>query len=115
MTEPKTVQIHWGNLHGHTVLSDGNYNLVTGKRDRNDNTPAHHLHYARDLAGLDFAAVSDHDYALNEAKWAALVQEAERFDHPGRFVAFAGIEWGHVSGETQEECIALACGHKVAI
>ena len=115
MTETRTVPIYWGDLHGHTVLSDGNYNLVTGKRDRNDHTPAHHLHYARDLAGLDFAAVSDHDYALTEEKWAEIVRETRRFDAPGRFVAFAGIEWGHVSGDTQKERIALACGHKVAI
>lgn len=115
MTETKTMQIYWGDLHGHTVLSDGNYNLITGKRDRDDNTPAHYLHFARDLAGLDFAAVSDHDYALTEEKWAEIVREAHRFNAPGRFVVFAGTEWGHVSGETQEERIALACGHKVAI
>lgn len=107
--------IYWGDLHGHTILSDGNYNLVTSVRDRNDNTPANHLRFARDLAGLDFAAISDHDYALDEGKWTQLVGKANRFDEPGSFVAFSGIEWGHVSGESQQERIALACGHKVAI
>ncbi|MCK5805089.1 MAG: DUF3604 domain-containing protein [Lentisphaeria bacterium] len=109
------MPIYWGDLHGHTVLSDGNYDLATGKRDRDDNTPAHHLHFARELAGLDFAAVADHDYALTEEKWAEIVRDANHFNAPGCFTAFAGIEWGHQSGGGQEERIALACGHKVAI
>ena len=115
MGKAEELQIYWGDLHGHTTMSDGNYNIVTRIRDRDDNTPANYLHFARDMAGLDFAAISDHDYRLDQEKWSNIVKEANRANVPGEFVAFAGVEWGHVAGETQEDRIALACGHKVAI
>lgn len=80
-------RVLWADLHGHSNLSDG-----TG-------TPEDYFRYARDVAGLDAAALTDHDhwgvaalYASPRA-WQRSLQAAERFNEPGRFVALTGFEW----------------------
>jgi hypothetical protein len=77
-------RILWADLHGHTGLSDG-----TG-------TPAEYLRYARDFAGLDIAAVTDHDHFglhfldREPALWEEIRGAVDRFHEPGRFVALLG-------------------------
>ncbi len=79
--------ILWADLHGHSGLSDG-----TG-------TPAEYLRYARDVAGLDVAALTDHDHwgmeplALHPELWEEIRRETELFHRPGRFVTLLGYEW----------------------
>ncbi|MCS5637855.1 MAG: CehA/McbA family metallohydrolase [Myxococcota bacterium] len=80
-------RIAWGDLHGHSQLSDG-----TG-------TPMQYFAYARDVAGLDVAALTDHDHwgmeALDQrpAFWDQIRQAVAAFDEPGRFVTLLGYEW----------------------
>jgi hypothetical protein len=80
-------EIVWGDLHGHSNLSDG-----TG-------TPEQYFLYARDVAGLDFAALTDHDHwglralAQNPEMWEEIRQEVARFHEPGGFVTLLGYEW----------------------
>ncbi|MDI6740114.1 MAG: hypothetical protein QME74_07100, partial [Candidatus Edwardsbacteria bacterium] len=57
-------QWYYGELHGHTNLSDG-YGTV-----------GHYFRYARDTSGLEFTAVTDHDYSLDSTKWAAIKDTA---------------------------------------
>jgi hypothetical protein len=77
----------WGDLHGHSNYSDG-----TG-------LPEDFFQYARDVAGLDFAALTDHDHWGVEfldddpAMWQTLRSAANRFHEPGRFVTLPGYEW----------------------
>jgi hypothetical protein len=77
----------WGDLHGHSHFSDG-----TG-------TPEDYFRYARDVAGLDVAALTDHDHwgtpFLDEtpALWARIEAATARFHEPGRFVTLLGYEW----------------------
>lgn len=80
-------RILWGDLHGHTSISDG-----TG-------TPDDYFRYARDVAGLDLIALTDHDHwgmqvlADEPALWAKIKQSTLRFHEPGRFVTLLGFEW----------------------
>lgn len=79
--------ILWADLHVHTALSDG-----TG-------TPEAVLRYAREVAGLDVVALTDHDHwgmrfldrhaALREG----LQRAVDAADEPGAFVAVHGFEW----------------------
>ncbi|GIW40232.1 MAG: hypothetical protein KatS3mg076_0809 [Candidatus Binatia bacterium] len=81
------TKIYWGDLHGHSNLSDG-----TG-------TPEEYYRYARDVAALDVAALTDHDHwgtlmlDQHPELWEAIRSAAAKFDEPGRFVALVGFEW----------------------
>jgi hypothetical protein len=81
-------RIVWGDIHGHSNRSDG-----TG-------TPRDYFSYARDVAGLDVAALTDHDHwggplriDADPAGWQEIRDEVQRFDEPGRFVTLLGYEW----------------------
>ncbi len=80
-------RIYWGDLHGHSALSDGTA------------TPEEYLTYARDVAALDVIALTDHDHwgivFLDQAPalWREIREETERFNEPGRLVTLLGYEW----------------------
>jgi hypothetical protein len=80
-------RILWGDLHGHSNLSDG-----TG-------TPDGYLAFARDIARLDVVALTDHDHwgmlflDQNPDLWERIRTATRVFDEPGRFVTLLGYEW----------------------
>lgn len=84
---PSVARIRWADLHGHSQLSDG-----TGR-------PDDWWRYARDVAGLDAAALTDHDHFgvrfVDErpALWESLKAVAREVHAPGEFVALLGFEW----------------------
>lgn len=79
--------VYWADLHGHSAVSDG-----TG-------TPADYYRYAREVAGLDAAALTDHDHFGMRAldadpeTWERIEEAARAANEPGRFVALLGYEW----------------------
>ncbi|MBN1424703.1 CehA/McbA family metallohydrolase [Candidatus Fermentibacteria bacterium] len=78
-------RVFWGDIHGHTGLSDG-----TG-------TPGDYYRYARDVAGLDVASVTDHDSwgfrPLKGVSWDSVTAATARYHEPGRFVTILAYEW----------------------
>lgn len=106
-----SYNFYFGQLHSHTNLSDG------------QGTPEEAYEWARDMASLDFFAVTDHSNwfdndtdRYNETisdvnqstseKWKKLHAVADEFNEDGRFVAIAGFEmtwsgstggWGHIN------------------
>lgn len=78
-------RVYWGDIHGHTSLSDG-----TGD-------PGDYYRYARDGSGLDVAAITDHAALgfrqLKGKPWRKIVEAAETFLEPGRFITILGYEW----------------------
>lgn len=80
-------RVFWADLHGHTSWSDG-----TG-------TPEDYFAYARDVARLDVASLTDHDHwgmlplDKDPERWKAIQETARRFHEPGRFVTVLGYEW----------------------
>jgi len=80
-------RVLWGDLHGHSGLSDG-----TG-------TARDYFAYARDVAALDVAALTDHDHwgilplDSHPEIWDEIVRETRRNHQPGRFVTLLGFEW----------------------
>lgn len=93
------MQVYFGNLHSHTSYSDG------------QGTPEQAFTYARDVAKLDFLAVTEHNHLLGgqastpEKKIAlykgppasALRPTADRLTEPGKFIALAGQEYSSMS------------------
>lgn len=80
----------FGNLHSHTACSDG-----TG-------TPEEAFRWARDSAGFDFCAITDHAEQLTAQKCGDTRARADQFDADGRFAALAGFEW---TGEPAHVCV----------
>lgn len=76
--EPFTL---WGELHGHTLLSDGR------------GTVDEYYDYARLVSGLDVCAVTDHDFMLSDESWAASKSVTNSHNQPGRFVTLQAFEW----------------------
>jgi hypothetical protein len=80
-------RVLWGDLQVHTGLSDGTGSL--------DDVYA----YARDVAGLDVVALTDHDHwgmrflDRRPDLWRASQEAAGRWYAPGSFVTFAAFEW----------------------
>lgn len=81
---PARATAYFGDLHAHSALSDDA-----------TNPPDAFFRVARDVAGLDFVVLSDHDAFMTENEAEILKTTAASFDVPGRFVAFPGIEWTH--------------------
>jgi hypothetical protein len=77
---------YFGNLHSHTNYSDG-----TG-------TPQQAFAWARDTAGFDFYAVTDHAEYLSEQAWQDTRGRADQFNKAGSFAALAGFEWSSGAG-----------------
>jgi hypothetical protein len=80
-------RVRWGDLHGHSQLTDG-----TG-------TPDAFYTYAREVAMLDFCALTDHDHwgmrfvDEHEEVWEELQAVTNAHDEPGAFVTIVGYEW----------------------
>ena len=81
---PSPVEGHklfFGEIHAQSSLCDGT------------NSPAELYEYARDAAGLDFAAVTSHDFQLTERDWRTIRKATREANAPGKFVTFLGFEW----------------------
>ncbi len=81
-------QVFWGDVHGHTRLSDG-------KKTLND-----YFSYARDVSKLDFVIVTDHDFGngkpswhMTKSNWLLTQNRADKFTVNGKFIGIAGYEW----------------------
>lgn len=77
----------WADLHGHSRLSDGTA------------APEDYFRYARDVAALDVAALTDHDHwgmeplARHPELWEEIGAAVRAAHDPGRFVALLAYEW----------------------
>jgi hypothetical protein len=101
-----SADFFFGDLHAHSGLSDD----ATG-------APDDFFVAARDLARLDFVALSDHDAFLDQNEWGILTTTAASFDRPGEFVAFSAVEWTHhwhmnavFERDDEALCDAVDCG-----
>ncbi len=87
MPETPVYQVFFGELHGHSNLSDGGPSIdeyFTGLRDR---------------AGLDFGALSDHDHGgvgkpelWDAGKWELTRQKVREYYNPGTFTTILAYE-----------------------
>jgi hypothetical protein len=80
-------RVLWADLHGHSSFSDG-----TG-------TPEDYYDYARNVAALDVAVLTDHDHwgirKLDQSPelWHRIQAATAAANEPGRFTTLLGYEW----------------------
>lgn len=83
---PPEYKVYFGELHGHTTLSDGGMD------------PKAYYPHLRDEAKLDFGALTDHDHGglksdeLFGEKWERIKSLAKRYNEPGRFTTLLAYE-----------------------
>ncbi len=73
-------RVVFADLHGHSALSDGR------------GSPRGYFAFARSRGRLQVAALSDHDWQLAPAEFAAAVEAADVANVPGEFVALPALE-----------------------
>jgi hypothetical protein len=90
------MRLYWGDIHGHSTASDGAF------------SPDEYYTFARDVSGLDFCALTDHDDVghnsnvpdhskfMTEDVWRALQDVTNRYNAPGRFVTLVGFEYSQI-------------------
>lgn len=74
-------RLYWGEIHPHSNESDGRLSIDFLFR------------YARDYAGLDFAASGDHSMAWDAKKWSINKEYTARYHEDHRFVTLLGTEF----------------------
>lgn len=82
----QAVRTLWGEIHGHSNMSDGY------------GAPEEYFAYARDVAGLDVACLTDHDFMLSDADWQRVKYACNAANESGRFATVQAYEW---SGMTE--------------
>ncbi len=79
--------IYWGDVHGHTAMSDGKGSLDD------------YFIHARDVSNLDFVIITDHDFGnvapwrMPKKIWQLTQEKVDQYTVDGEFVAIAGYEW----------------------
>lgn len=79
--DDKHLNLYWGDIHGHSKISDG------------ANTPDEYYQYGRDMAGLDICALTDHEACFKKKGWKEVQELAEKYYQPEKFVTFKAFEW----------------------
>jgi hypothetical protein len=85
--------LFWGDLHAHRLEVPRTKLADPRLRSQGPATVEEFYRHARDVVHLDFAALTDHDYALTTDEWRQIQEGAQYFNQPERFVTFLGYEW----------------------
>ena len=76
-----TQRVYWGETHGHCGFAEG------------QGTPEAYFRFGRDDARLDFLTHSEHDIWMDDSEWQILIDNVDRYNQDGEFVAILGYEW----------------------
>ena len=85
--------IYFGNLHAHTSYSDGSKDGATS----GVKTPADAYAFAKQSQHFDFLGISEHNHSgegMNRINYAKGLEQADRANLNGSFVALFGMEYG---------------------
>lgn len=78
--EALSQRLYWGDIHGHTRLSDGL------------GSPEEYYTFGREQACLDFCAIADHSQYISDEEWEQIQEVTREFNTPGAYVTLLGYE-----------------------
>ncbi len=107
--ETDAPRLLWGDIHAHIRERRAQALISEADRLMGPATLEEAYRFAREVAGLHFCAITDHDVNLTDHEWEQTIEAANDFNEPGRFVAFPGYEWGYSAG------FAMNFGHRNVI
>lgn len=81
----RKLHLYWGNLHAHSAMSVCN-------RAGNP-PPLDLLSIERDFDRLDFCALTDHGFNLDDPMWQYTKDLVRQYNDPGRYLVLLGQEW----------------------
>ncbi|NOZ21192.1 MAG: DUF3604 domain-containing protein [Planctomycetes bacterium] len=81
--QEKPWQIYWGDIHGKTEYTPG------ARRTTVDQ----YYVYGKEVALLDFCAITDEGAGFKEEAWAAAQDAARKHHVPGEFITLKAFEW----------------------
>lgn len=84
------LNVYWGEIHGHTEMSDGSGGFEEMFR------------HARDEGCQDFAAAADHACYFTDNEWQWMQDVINDYNERGDFVTLLGYEW---AGRQGHRCI----------
>jgi len=94
--------LYWGDLHAHS-----HHSIDCTRTVRMEMMPDDLMRFARDRAGLDFVAVTDHHTPaggrgsmIQQDQWMRLVENVREYNSSGDFVVFPGFELSCPRGDT---------------
>ena len=82
--------LYYGNFHAHCTISADAQGPLSGPPDEA-------FAYARDVAGIDIQALTDHSHHMSASEYSMLLGHANSFTQNNVFVALAGQEHGSLS------------------
>ena len=89
--------LYWGDIHIHSNVSHRCFKFGL-EPEGFDGSPKDCYRYCRDVAGMDFGAVTDHDCTrgkreMRDDEWDIIRATAASMNGPGRFITFTAFEW----------------------
>ena len=88
--EAPAERLYWGDIHGHTIFTDG------------IRAPEEIYYFARDESFLNVCAITDHaEYYLTDGQWEYFQRVTNSFNRPDAFVTLVAQEW-----------TSKPCGHR---
>ena len=79
---PPTERLYWGDIHGHTILTDA------------IRSPEEYYFFGRDEAFLDVCALSEHaEFYITPRQWEYMMSVSNDFNEAGHFVTLLAQEW----------------------
>jgi len=99
---PEGLKLFWGDLHAQSMYHSGHsqradHHQAEWTKSLSCGTPSEVYEYARDVALLDFAVITDQGACLSRG-WEPLQEAANLFNAAGSFVTLRGYEAGVAVG-----------------
>ena len=98
--EPPAHRLYFGDPHSHSLISDGTWSAEAAYR------------HADEIAGLDFAAVTDHAERVADEEWDATVDTAAYLTRDD-FAVLVGYEW--TGRQAEHRCVYSLDGSAIPV